>query len=184
MARSAPAPRDTVPPFPTAAEVAVLDRRTLLACGACALALACEPPAEGQPTVQDTDPGPVPPPSDTDPPGDDPCAVPSLEDPGWVALDATAQDALTDVLGFAYVVLQGRQIAVAHVEPGCFVALERPCTHEGEPIVYRPERNGFVCPRHGAIYAWDGRALAGPTQTAVEAFPCGDVDGVVYVRLP
>lgn len=169
---------------PSASDPRTLDRRTLLACGACALAVGCGTPPEDLQTPQDTaGPTPVPTP-DPDPAGFDPCAVPVLADPGWMPLDAAAQDALTDVLGFTYVVLQGRQIAVAHVEPGCFVALERPCTHEGEPIVYRPERNGFVCPRHGAIYAWDGRALAGPTQTAVESFPCGDVDGVVYVRLP
>lgn len=124
------------------------DRRELL-CGVCALAVACSGPATPSETPTDGVPGDT---GETDTPtpgGFDPCIEPGTAAEGWVEIPFADEPQLRDLHGFAYLTLSGRSIVIAQVEQDCFVALERPCSHEGVAIEYRPSRNGFVCPRHG-----------------------------------
>ncbi len=111
------------------------------------------------------------------------CVDPGTAAEGWTEIPLSDHPGLDQVLGSAYLQLGGVSIVVAHVEQDCFVALERPCTHEGVPIEYREERNGFVCPRHGAVYAWDGRVLSGPAPQDLTSFPVGPRDGSLWILL-
>lgn len=158
------------------------DRRELL-CGVCAFAVACTgpgspmaTPADGSPV--DTDTSPVP--SD---PGFDPCVEPGTAAEGWVEIPFADEPQLRDLYGFAYLRIDNVSIVIAQVEQDCFVALERPCSHEGEPIEYRPSRNGFVCPRHGALYAWDGEVIGGPAPLPLPSLPCGVRGDSLWIRV-
>lgn len=156
-------------------------RRDVL-CGMCAVTVACtgDSPSSTATPVPSITP-------DTGRPGPSvpwsPCVVPGTAAEGWVRVGFDEYPELAELLGHAYLQLAGRQIVIAHVEPDCFVALERPCTHEGVLIEYRDERNGFVCPRHGAIYAWDGRVLSGPPPRDTPSHPCGVRDDAVWVQI-
>ncbi|MCB9675575.1 MAG: Rieske (2Fe-2S) protein [Alphaproteobacteria bacterium] len=160
-----------------------ISRRDLL-CTLCAAAVACKA-TDGGPI--DTLPDDTDPDTDTDTPVDTDtnpntiCIDPGTAAQGWTELPLSQYPELADLYGFVYLTLAGKQIVIAQVEEGCYAALERPCTHEGVAIEYRPERNGFVCPRHGAIYAWDGRVLAGPPPMDLQSFPCGPRDGSVWI---
>ena len=158
-------------------------RRDLL-CSMCLAAAACQtgvpaPTSPGPDLDTDTDTDTVPP-TEPDAPWT-PCIEPGTAAEGWTELSFAAYPELSDLYGHVYLQLDGRPIVVAQVEPDCFVALERPCSHEGVLIEYREKRNGFVCPRHGAIYAWDGRVLGGPAPTDLASFPVGRRDDAVWI---
>ncbi|MEZ4322122.1 MAG: Rieske (2Fe-2S) protein [Myxococcota bacterium] len=158
-------------------------RRDLL-CAMCIAAVACET-STSSPRIPDTtgdtddDTDPI---VDTDVPWS-PCVEPGTAAEGWVEVPFSTYPDLARLHGSAYLNLGGFSIVIAQVEEGCYVALERPCTHEGEPIEYREERNGFVCPRHGAIYGWNGAVLAGPPPQDLRAFPCGPRGEAVWVLI-
>jgi Rieske Fe-S protein len=158
-------------------------RRDLL-CSICLAAAACQTGVPAGP-IDDTDTDidvdtDVVPPTDTDVPWT-PCIEPGTAAEGWQELPFDTYPELAALYGHAYLTLSGRPVVIAQVEDNCFVALERPCTHEGVLIEYREERNGFVCPRHGAIYGWDGRVIGGPAPAPLASFPCGRRDDAVWI---
>ncbi len=158
-------------------------RRDLL-CSFCLAAAACQTPVPAAtPDETDTDldtDTDVGPPTETDEPWS-PCIEPGTAAEGWTELPFDQYPELASLYGHAYLTLEGRPVVIAQVEEDCFVALERPCSHEGVLIEYREERNGFVCPRHGAIYAWDGRVLGGPAPTDLTSFPAGRRADAVWI---
>lgn len=159
-------------------------RREML-CGACSLALlvGCEGPEPAPDPA--TEPLPTASPAPLTPTVEPfaPCEVEAgTAAEGWVRFGYDTHPQLEEERGAAYVSLGGVEIVIAQVEPGCFVAVERACTHEGVLIDYRPDRNGLVCPRHGAIYALDGRVLAGPAPQDLVVYQAAERDGAVWVR--
>lgn len=153
--------------------------RRQVVCGLCAGAVACTGPAGTLPT-DDTD-------VDTDLDTDDtdvpwsPCVDPGTAAEGWTRIDLASHPELADVGGFIYLRLENRDLAIAHVEPGCFVAVTRACTHEGVLVEFNSNR--FICPRHGAQYRWDGSVIAGPAPRSLGSFPCGVRDDALWVLL-
>jgi len=125
--------------------------------------------------------------ADTAPPGGtapafDPCAAqPDAGGAGWQAVSLTDHPALAAVGGGAQVDLGGRRLALGQPAAGCFVAVDRVCSHEGCDTTYDGGR--FVCPCHGAVFDLDGAAISGPTSVPVESFPAAAGDGVVWVRV-
>lgn len=155
------------------------DRRTLL-CGGCSvLATACgihigpvpAPLDTGDEETDPTDPGGT---ADEYPCGQD--IDPSGA--GWIPLDLADYPDLEEVGGW-YVV---GNLIVAHALEGCYVAIDRACTHEGVPVNYVPERAQFVCPRHGAVYDLQGDKVAGPQPRGLSVYPCGRVGDTVWYR--
>ncbi len=109
------------------------------------------------------------------------CEDPNAGSAGWTALSLDDYPALRTVGGGIQVDLEGRKLAVAHVEDGCFAAVDRICTHEGCETYYSAGR--FVCPCHGAVFGLDGAAISGPTVVGVEAFSAIRVDETVWIQL-
>ena len=147
-------------------------------CGLCMGAIACTG-APGTLPTDDTDVDPADT-DDTDPPWS-PCVDPGTEAEGWTRIDLDSRPELTEVGGFAYLRLDNRELAIAHVEPGCFVAVTRACTHEGVLVQFTSNR--FICPRHGAQYRWDGTVLAGPAPRSLGSFPIGMRDDALWILL-
>ena len=143
-----------------------------------------EDSADGSGSTLGADDGATPLPGDTD--GTDgtdalPCEDPDAGSDGWTALSLADHPELRDVGGGIQVDLGGRKLAVAHVEDGCFAAVDRICTHEGCETYYSSGR--FVCPCHGAVFGLDGAAISGPTVVGVEAFSAIQVDETVWIKL-
>jgi nitrite reductase/ring-hydroxylating ferredoxin subunit len=160
-----------------------LDRRSVICGGCAAMVAACTPRAPvGSPTGSTGETG------DT---GDgtaqtsdaSPCEQQVVEPggAGWTALPLADYPDLAEVGGWYGVTAGGRSLVVAHAFEGCYVAIERACAHEGEPIDYVPSRAQFVCPRHGAIYDLQGDKVAGPQPTGLAVFPCGRDGDTVWV---
>ncbi len=55
--------------------------------------------------------------------------------------------------------------------PGGLAALSTTCTHLGCGVTFHPERNAFLCPCHGGVYAPDGTVLAGPPPRPLARLP-------------
>jgi nitrite reductase/ring-hydroxylating ferredoxin subunit len=105
--------------------------------------------------------------------------------PGWVSFPIASYPDLAIVGGWYAVTAGGRSIIVACVETDCYVAIDRPCAHEGEPINYVASRGPygqFVCPRHGAVYAIDGSKVSGPQLTGLPTYAAGLSGDAVWVN--
>ena len=74
------------------------------------------------------------------------------------------------------------ELVVAHVSQGCYVAILRACAHEGVAINYEAGRGQFTCPRHGAVYDWQGDKVAGPQPGGLPVYPCGKIGNSVWVQ--
>jgi len=157
-----------------------IPRRSLLS-GACAwFTVACAASApqgttNPTPTGDTGSPEPEPEPY--------PCGQEVATDPSWSPLPLADFPELGAVGGWVAVTVGGRELVIAQVREGCFAAIVRACAHEGAAIDYRPERQQFVCPLHGAVYAADGAKVAGPAPTGLPTYPCGLVDDIVYVKV-
>lgn len=161
------------------------DRRTLLHGGCALFAVGCAgakatdaPPGHtGDPTTDPTTET-----GGATPFADYPCDQTDTPDGGWTELTFTQYPDLATPGGWYPVTVGGRSLVVAHVVEGCFAAVSRPCTHEGEPVNYVPARAQFTCPRHGAVYAADGGRVSGPQPASLENFPCVQQGSSVFVR--
>jgi Rieske Fe-S protein len=160
-------------------------------CGGCALAIAgCATPegTDGGGTGTDDD-GTSP--SDTDMttvhdglPCDGVVADPGA--PDWFGFPLVDFPDLEEVGGWYGATAGGRTIVVAHVEEGCYVAIDRACTHEGELVNYnatRGEHGQFVCPRHGAVYDIDGSRVSGPAPADLPGHPAALDGDTVWVQV-
>ncbi len=161
-------------------------------CAGCSVAIiGCSPDGgTGGPTGTNTGDGPTSP-EDTGTPavGDPlPCdgVVAAPGAPGWFGLPLADYPDLAEVGGWYGVLAGGRNIVVAHVEEGCYVAIDRACTHEGELVNYnasRGEYGQFVCPRHGAVYDLDGTRVSGPAPADLPGHPTAIDGDTVWVQV-
>jgi len=106
--------------------------------------------------------------------------APDVLDASWVAVPLAANPDLAEVGGGVALDLSGRQLVVAQPTAGCFVAVDRSCTHEGCPVAFREGR--FLCPCHGAAFDLDGAVLSGPTPVPLGSYPAALRGEVVWVK--
>lgn len=162
------------------------DRRALLHGGCAFLAVGC-PAAKttGSDTPHSADPttDPTTESGSATPFADYPCDQTETPDGSWTELSFAQYPDLADPGGWYGVTAGGQSIVVAHIVEGCFAAVSRPCTHEGEPVNYVPERGQFTCPRHGAVYAADGERVSGPQPAGLVNFPCVQQGSSVFVLI-
>lgn len=157
-------------------------RRTFV-CGGCALlTTACSPPTPG--TSPDPDPtadtaGDTP----SDPGTDEvyPCGQQVPTAPDRLELPLASYPDLAEVGGWYAVSSSAGELVVAHVLPGCYVAIERACTHEGVPVDYSPSRGQFTCPRHGAVYGVQGEKVSGPQPTGLPVYPVAREQDSIWI---
>jgi len=160
-------------------EARPLSRRIF--CAGCAAAAACAP---GETVFFGADSG------DTGA-ADDPeettlreqvCAQPMPTGSSRVALPLSDYPALATAGGSVAIASPEGEVVVARVAADCVVAVLRACTHEGVAIDYVASREQFVCPRHGAVYDWDGSKVSGPQPRGLPTWPA-DIDGdTIYVH--
>ncbi|MBX2803301.1 MAG: Rieske (2Fe-2S) protein [Myxococcales bacterium] len=110
-----------------------------------------------------------------------PCEQAVPDGSGRIPLPLDDYPDLAEVGGWYPLTTPAGAIVVAHVDEGCYVAILRACTHEGVPIDYRPERGQFVCPRHGAVYDWRGRKVAGPQPRDLPVYQVAREGDTVFV---
>jgi menaquinol-cytochrome c reductase iron-sulfur subunit len=61
-------------------------------------------------------------------------------------------------------------------------ALSSICPHLGCTVPWNKEKNQFVCPCHGAIYAADGTRISGPSLRGMDSLETSMQDGQLLVR--
>ena len=150
-------------------------RRTFLKCAVCSAAAACVPePKYGDAVYDEGDSGAYDPEIDI-------CNVsPSSS---WLSLSLDDYPELNAVGGYIYAELNGRNLIVAHVRSGCFVSLDRACTHEGEIIQYQPEAQRFFCPRHAATFSATGDVIAGPAPADLAYYPTAQQGRELWIQV-
>lgn len=82
----------------------------------------------------------------------------------------------------AYMAARPEQIPVFVVNEGNgkFTIFDVRCTHLGCPISWDDNVTQFDCPCHGAIFAPDGKVLAGPPSRPLDRYESKLEDGVLY----
>lgn len=160
-----------------------VDRRQLLRRGAAlALMMGCGG-CSSRPSASETDTSaPAGETGETGAPEYDPCAfVAGTEAEGWRPYPFDQHPELADEGGWIYADVGDRRIVIGHWRDGCFVAMDRTCTHEGGPIELQNGR--FVCQRHGTWFQPDGSVGAGATSVPVNVYPAAERDGAVWVEV-
>lgn len=170
-----------------------LDRRRLLCGGCAAMTLAAcggnpgvDPQAGTTGETGGTNPGTLPG-TITDPLDNPnyPCDQPiDPGAPGWTAIQLSQHPELETVGGWLPTQANGKIIIVAHVQQGCYVAVERRCTHRGTLIDYDPARGQFVCSAHASIFDWEGFVVGGPAPAPIAVYLCGREGDTIWVRGP
>lgn len=101
----------------------------------------------------------------------------------WASLSLDDYPELETVGGFAYADINGKNIIVAHVRTGCFVSLDRACTHEGETIQYQSEAERFFCPRHAATFTPTGNVIGGPAPFDLGYYPTAQEGRELWIQV-
>ena len=111
--------------------------------------------------------------SDTDDTDDRACTDTGGAVEGWVEVPLAGFPELATVGGYAYVDVPDAllHLIVAQLEPDCFVALWRICTHGACETEWDPATREATCPCHGSIFAEDGAVLLGPATRGLRVFP-------------
>ena len=65
---------------------------------------------------------------------------------------------------------------------GQLQVLSSVCPHLGCTVPWSKDRNQFVCPCHGAVYAPDGGRISGPSQRGMDTLETSVQDGQLLVR--
>jgi Rieske Fe-S protein len=75
-----------------------------------------------------------------------------------------------------------KAIYVTKDSQGQLLVLTSICPHLGCTVPWNKEKNQFVCPCHGAIYAADGTRVSGPSLRGMDALETSVQDGQLLVR--
>ncbi|MEN0067483.1 MAG: Rieske 2Fe-2S domain-containing protein [Myxococcota bacterium] len=145
-------------------------------CAGCAAMSACAP--VDPVWLTDDDSGSPNPATPTEPGA---CDDPAPTGPERLALSLSDYPELAKRGGFVGIATSVGEVIVARVETDCVIAMRRACTHEGVPINYIPGREQFVCPRHAAVYDWNGEKVSGPQPRGLPTYPAGIDGDTVYV---
>ena len=141
-------------------------RRELIQCGACALfAVGCGVKVDTgeeqeSPGVSDTTENLL-----EEEPVFDPCET--IFQDGWEELSFDLIPELREV--GAYATWNG--VVIAHVENGCFAAVEARCTHQGGEIFYSATRKQFSCLLHAATFELSGEWTMGQVTSNLKSYP-------------
>jgi Rieske Fe-S protein len=68
-------------------------------------------------------------------------------------------------------------------ESGSPIVFSGTCTHLGCTVQWDAEREVFLCPCHGGVYAADGSVTAGPPPKPLKSLTAVVRDGEVFARL-
>jgi menaquinol-cytochrome c reductase iron-sulfur subunit len=75
-----------------------------------------------------------------------------------------------------------KAIYVTKDTQGQLLVLTSICPHLGCTVPWNTERNQFVCPCHGAVYAADGTRVSGPSLRGMDTLETSVQDGQLLVR--
>ena len=150
-------------------------RREFIGCGTCALLLlGCGEKS----TTTDTgvaQPTPTPEPESL-PASFDPCeTTPSS---GWTELRLEDYPNLVEVGGS----ITWNGIVIAHVEEGCYAAVDASCTHQGGQIYYSSQRRQFSCVEHAATFELDGEWALGTATTDLNSYLVAREGEILFIE--
>jgi Rieske Fe-S protein len=77
-----------------------------------------------------------------------------------------------------------KNILVAHVADGRYVALDMKCTHKGCDISYEAVSTTFVCPCHGSRYDLTGVPQNGPATKPLQSYAVRVTETEVILEVP
>ena len=82
--------------------------------------------------------------------------------------------------------IEGREIAVAHLDDGSWVAFDNSCTHEDCPLDEGDlEGNQIICHCHSSAFdVRTGEVLEGPADEPIEVYPVRIENGELQVEVP
>ena len=81
--------------------------------------------------------------------------------------------------------IEGREIALAHLDDGTWAAFDNDCTHEECPLADGDlDEDRIVCYCHGSEFdVRTGEVLLGPADEPVAVYPVRVVDGQIEVEI-
>lgn len=79
--------------------------------------------------------------------------------------------------------LPERQLYIARLGDGGFLALHRECTHLGCTVPWDASRQHFACPCHGSAFDITGAVIAAPAPRPLDFYPVRVENGLVKVDL-
>jgi nitrite reductase/ring-hydroxylating ferredoxin subunit len=84
------------------------------------------------------------------------------------------------------VLIEDREIAVAHLDDGSWVAFDNSCTHEDCPLAEGDlEGEQIICHCHSSAFdVRTGEVLEGPADEPIEVYPVRIEDGELQVEVP
>jgi nitrite reductase/ring-hydroxylating ferredoxin subunit len=84
------------------------------------------------------------------------------------------------------VIVKNREIAVAHLEDGTWVAFDNSCTHEDCPLAEGDlEGDQIICHCHSSAFdVRTGEVLEGPADEPIQVYPVRIENGELQVEVP
>jgi Rieske Fe-S protein len=107
---------------------------------------------------------------------------PGPGEPDLATLNTPLLTSFTKLSHDAYMAARPEQIPVFVINEGDskFTVFDVRCTHLGCPISWDGDGEKFNCPCHGAVFAPDGKVLAGPPPKPLNRYETKLEDGVLY----
>jgi menaquinol-cytochrome c reductase iron-sulfur subunit len=75
-----------------------------------------------------------------------------------------------------------KAVYITKDKQGQLLALTAVCPHLGCTVPWNKEKNQFICPCHGAIFALDGSRVSGPSLRGMDTLETSVQDGQLQVR--
>ena len=100
---------------------------------------------------------------------------------GWVSIGAVEGRPELDAL-----MIQDREIALAHLEDGSWAAFDNSCTHEDCPLAEGDlEGDQIICHCHSSAFdVRTGEVLEGPADEPIAVYPVRVENGELQVEIP
>jgi cytochrome b6-f complex iron-sulfur subunit len=77
-----------------------------------------------------------------------------------------------------------KNIIVAHVSEGKYVAVDMKCTHKGCDVSYEASTKSFACPCHGSKFDLTGVPINGPASKPLQSYAVSVTDTEVILQVP
>ncbi len=75
-----------------------------------------------------------------------------------------------------------KAVYITKDKQGQLLALTAVCPHLGCTVPWNKEKNQFICPCHGAVFALDGSRVSGPSLRGMDTLETSVQDGELQVR--
>lgn len=83
--------------------------------------------------------------------------------------------------GRRFIYIDDKDIIVAQLSDGSFIAASRVCTHKKCFTEFDEKNQTFPCPAHGAIFDLEGNAIKGPAKKPVFIYKTELIDNVLRI---